>query len=369
MERFLQSFSWRIQAQNQLIIGAVLEMSHRSPVRVSILHMLPQLFDQREGPLAAAYQRAGLDYSLSNGIITRAQALTVFNYSARLLGVDAFSLTCASAADPARLGLLGLALTSGLTLRQCLQNLSRALPAFEAGATTILSVRGDEASLSHHLSGGDPNAAGFLYEGVAAFLVQAIRRLMGPGWRPTLVLFPHRPPPRVQPFEEFFGAPVRFEAAQTSIIRFPAAQLDKRVSSLQSNEALMWEQLQLGVREMASFELAGELLVGSCENIIDCMMMSGKVSLPAAARTLGLSARSMQRQLSALETSFEELTERRRRQKAVELLGNPNLRVAEVAIALGYSDSAHFIRAFRRWYGEPPAQFSLRSRMSARFFG
>lgn len=313
----------------------------------------------------AAYQRAGLDHSPSNGIITRAQALTVFNYSARLLGVDAFSLTCASAADPARLGLLGLALTSGSTLRACLQNLSRALPAFEAGASTILSVRGDEASLSHHLSGGDPNAAGFLYEGVAAFLVQAIRGLMGPGWNPTLVSFPHRRPPRVQPFEEFFGAPVRFEAAKTTVIVFSASQLDKPIGSSRSGEVLMWEQLQLAARELDSFELAGELLVSSCEKIIDCMMMNGKVSLPSAARTLGLSARSMQRHLSALETSFEELTERRRREKAVELLGNPNLRIAEVAIALGYSDSAHFIRAFRRWYGQPPAQFSLRSRIDA----
>jgi AraC-like DNA-binding protein len=340
-------------------------MSHRSPIRVSILHMLPQLFDQREAPLAAAYQRAGLVHSPENGIITRAQALTAFNYSARLLGVDAFSLTCASAADPARLGLLGLALTSGATLRQCLENLSRALPAFEAEAGTNLSVQGDEAFLTHCLSGGDLKAAGFLYEAVAAFLVQAIRALTGPDWRPTMVLFPHRAPTKLQAYEDFFGAPVRFEAAKTGVIRFPAAQLDKPVSSLRPDEALIWERLRSGARELDSFELAGEFLVGSCEKIIDGMMLGGKVSLPSAARTLGLSVRTMQRHLSGLDTSFEELTDRRRRQKAIELLANPNLRVAEVAVALGYSDSGHFIRAFRRWYGEPPAQYSLRRRIDA----
>lgn len=335
-------------------------MSHGSPVRASILHMLPQIFDQREGPLAVAYQRAGLDRSLNDGIITRAQALAVFNYSARLLGVDAFSLTCASAADPGRLGLLGLAMTSGLTLRQCIQNLSRALPAFEAGATTVLSVRGDEAFLRHHLAGGDPNAAGFLYEGVAAFLVQSIRGLMGPGWSPTLVQFPHRPPSKVRPFEEFFCAPVVFGAPNGAAICFPAAELDKRVSSFQSGNGLRWESVQIAAQEINSFELRGERLIDSCEKIIDGMMMSGKVSLPAAARTLGLSVRSMQRRLSALETSFEDLTERRRRQRAVELLADSNLRIADVALALGYSDTAHFIRAFRRWYGKPPAAFFSR---------
>jgi AraC-like DNA-binding protein len=317
--------------------------------------MLPGLFDRTNGHLALAYRKAGLDLSATPEIITRAQALAAFNASARMLGDDAFSLTCARAADPIRLGLLGTALTSGATLRHCLENLTRALPAFQADATTDLSVAGEEALIRHRLAGGDPQSAGFLYEAVAAFLVQSIRKLMGPGWNPSGVQFPHRRPARVQPFEEFFRAPVLFEMGDAGLIRLPAVELEMRVKALSPKDAVRWDGLATATRELESFELTGARLVAACENIIDYMLASGKVSLPAAAQSLGLTVRSMQRLLSLADTSFQALTEQRRRAKAMEYLVNPDLNIADVALALGYSDSAHFIRAFKKWHGVPPS--------------
>jgi hypothetical protein len=39
------------------------------------------------------------------------------------------------------------------------------------------------------------------------------------------------------------------------------------------------------------------------------------------------------------------------------LLENPDVKLIEVAFELGYSDPAHFTRAFRRWAGVAPREF------------
>ncbi|NLU38479.1 MAG: helix-turn-helix transcriptional regulator [Bacteroidales bacterium] len=43
--------------------------------------------------------------------------------------------------------------------------------------------------------------------------------------------------------------------------------------------------------------------------------------------------------------------------KAIELLENPGLNIDDIASQLGYTDSAHFSRAFRRIKGVPPGQY------------
>jgi AraC-like DNA-binding protein len=53
----------------------------------------------------------------------------------------------------------------------------------------------------------------------------------------------------------------------------------------------------------------------------------------------------------ARETSFSE---------AQRMLGDPDRRVIDVALDLGYSDHAHFTRAFERWTGIPPREFRRR---------
>ncbi len=339
-------------------------MSDRSPICASILHMLPQVLDQRDDVLALTYRRAGLDSPSDGGrceFVTRAQVLTAFSVSGRFLGDDAFSLTCAQAADPARLGLIGRTLMSGATLRECLQNHARAVPSFMAGSDVKLVVQGEQAIWSHCLVGSDPDAARFLYEAVFFFVVRMIRSLVGSEWAPSLIEFPHRPPPKTQRIEEFFLAPVKFGVGKAAVIKFPAADLESRISKFQFEQPHDWTSSELARRKLDLFCVDDAVLVQSIQRIIDVMTATGKISLPAAARTLGMSVRSVQRRLSMLGTSFEELTDLRRRKRAIEMLENPALRIADVALALGYSDSAHFIRAFYRWHGLSPTKFKSRS--------
>jgi AraC-like DNA-binding protein len=53
----------------------------------------------------------------------------------------------------------------------------------------------------------------------------------------------------------------------------------------------------------------------------------------------------------------QELLDKRRSLAAGHLLSNPETSITEVGFILGYSDVAHFTRAFHRWNGMSPAYF------------
>jgi AraC-like DNA-binding protein len=78
-------------------------------------------------------------------------------------------------------------------------------------------------------------------------------------------------------------------------------------------------------------------------------------SVEEVARQVHLSTRTLKRKLAAEGTSFTHVLEDVRRQRALLLLDDRDLGVAEIAARLGYSDVANFTRAFRRWTGTTPA--------------
>jgi AraC-like DNA-binding protein len=75
------------------------------------------------------------------------------------------------------------------------------------------------------------------------------------------------------------------------------------------------------------------------------------------AQKLGYSPRTLRRRLSELGTSFTEIMNEARLNKAVQLLDLNTLTTEDIAEKLGFSDDASFRRAFRRWTGTSPRRF------------
>ncbi|MFO1058866.1 MAG: AraC family transcriptional regulator [Dongiaceae bacterium] len=342
-------------------------MSDRAAARTSIIAALPGYLAERGVAPAPVLLRAGIPEDMVDGpagIVARAQLVAALDTAARLLGDETLGLRLGQRADARQLGPTGRALTVGTSFRQSLEGHVRFMPSLQAGVRLDLAVRDRFAAWRHELLGSDPAAVRILYEGAAAFLVTSVRRLLGPGWAPSLVRFPHPAPGDRRPYEEFFRAPVRFAAPGPSLVVFEAALLDRsplpavaaasRTSEDPGQEHDPWR------REIESFALSDAVLVGSLEAIIDGMMMLDRISLPGAAATLGLSVRTLQRRLGGLGLSFEALTEARRRRRAAELLADPGFRITDVALMLGYSEPAHLTRAFHRWHGVSPARYRRR---------
>lgn len=77
-------------------------------------------------------------------------------------------------------------------------------------------------------------------------------------------------------------------------------------------------------------------------------------TLEEAARTLGVSTRTLKRRLAAEQTTYRALVDEARREQAILLLRDRTRSLEDVATQLGYSDAANFSRAYRRWTGKPP---------------
>ncbi len=65
------------------------------------------------------------------------------------------------------------------------------------------------------------------------------------------------------------------------------------------------------------------------------------------AAALGMSVRTLQTDLRKAGTSLSELRQDIRRVLAIERVQTTNMKVAEIAVSLGYTSSSNFTRAFR----------------------
>ncbi|WP_245907059.1 helix-turn-helix domain-containing protein [Photobacterium sanctipauli] len=69
------------------------------------------------------------------------------------------------------------------------------------------------------------------------------------------------------------------------------------------------------------------------------------------AQLLGMTSRTLQRNLIAEGMTFREMHDAARRDLAIELLKEPELSAQEVAWRVGYDDLSNFNRAFKKWTG------------------
>ena len=86
-------------------------------------------------------------------------------------------------------------------------------------------------------------------------------------------------------------------------------------------------------------------------------LADGRPNINRAAEAAGMSVRTLQRRLGDLGLTYGQLRDEVRLETACRLLDGSEVSVAQTALALGYSDPAHFTRAFTRWTGSTPQAY------------
>ncbi len=99
---------------------------------------------------------------------------------------------------------------------------------------------------------------------------------------------------------------------------------------------------------------------GSLRQALTPYMREGHVTIQRAARITGLSTRTLQRRIAASGFTYSQLLDQARLELALPLLRNATVKLLDIAYDLGYSDPAHFTRAFRRWSGLTPSAYRER---------
>ncbi|MCF4615477.1 helix-turn-helix transcriptional regulator, partial [Acinetobacter baumannii] len=86
-------------------------------------------------------------------------------------------------------------------------------------------------------------------------------------------------------------------------------------------------------------------------------LSTGDFQQQDVAKSLGLSIRSLQRKLSAENTSYSELLDQTRHELALSYIKNSSHNITEIAYILGFTDVSSFTRAFRRWTDLSPIHY------------
>ena len=81
------------------------------------------------------------------------------------------------------------------------------------------------------------------------------------------------------------------------------------------------------------------------------------LDLETTAERLNMSRRTLIRRLKEAGSSFGELLDAHRFERATALLANPQVTATEAGYRLGYAEPANFTRAFKRWSGVTPGAY------------
>ncbi len=176
-----------------------------------------------------------------------------------------------------------------------------------------------------------------------AMIIDLVRCGAGSDWRPERLLVEGPPPAHAEELAALATGTVDFRAAADTIV-VPREIL---ALPLQAPERRLPEVTPLPTDD---FE-------GSVRRAIATLLEIGELTLPALAEVTGTSARTLQRRLALSGSNFGRLVDEARFDAARRLLQDDDISVTDVAAELGYTDSANFTRAFRRWAGVPPLGF------------
>ena len=187
-------------------------------------------------------------------------------------------------------------------------------------------------------------------------IVSICRWVTGENFPLTEVRFHHSEPVYLHEYERFFDCPLAFNYPENQII-FDKAILDRPLaSSLPAYHHHIGEKAAEQLEKLVSSYKVTRKVV----DYIEHHMGKSGIGIEDVARSLNMTPRTLQRKLKLENTSFVELRDRLRREKAQAYLLHSDISIGSLAILLGFSDVSTFYHAFKRWKGISPGEFRKR---------
>jgi AraC-like DNA-binding protein len=230
-------------------------------------------------------------------------------------------------------------LTEKPDLNQTLRHLCLSIGMIETGTRLTTHTGKNECRLRAELVGDLAYSPSSFLEGLLFNLVRLLN--MAGDTFPVQICLPHAAH-HVAAMEEIFNHPIRFNSDYAEIA-FDHEALTLPLARMQSTITPVSAQPEFTCREV--------------NRLIQSTIDFDRPTAQQVAQDLSINLRSMQRHLAAWGVTFEEMLDIYRQRRAVQYLNDNTYTITDIAQHLGYSDAAHFSRAFRRWYGMPPAAF------------
>jgi AraC-like DNA-binding protein len=198
----------------------------------------------------------------------------------------------------------------------------------------------------------DPLLYRFVTELQIATHISLHRDIMGDSFKPREISLRYGVCKDFQITPALVGCPVRFDQA-TNQIEFDSAFLD--AAPKLGNRTTYPSAIAL-CDDLIADLVSRSGAAGRVRSLLSTDV-SERPSFAAVAKRLKTTPRTLRRQLRSQNTSFRELSDEFRVHAALRYLRETTMTMEDIAFALGFSDSANFRHAFRRWTGKAPQEF------------
>ena len=188
---------------------------------------------------------------------------------------------------------------------------------------------------------------------IVPVMLRFIRGFLGPDWKPLSIEVGYPPPGHAPELESATETPWRFDRPCLAIL-MPATALMTEAGQAPAQSG---RQPLLGHADVVA-DSTHEMAYGPVADIASVAalrLLDGNSDIEGAARLLGSGRRKIQRRLEEQGLTYRALVTEIRMRRARSLIEGSEVSLKRIGSELGYSDPAHFTRAFARYYGFPPS--------------
>jgi AraC-like DNA-binding protein len=283
-----------------------------------------------------------LPFSDPDALVPRRSSLALVNQAARMTGDTCFGLHVGAAFSLDQGGAWAKAVQEAPTLRAALNVVCRRMHLLHTGTKVELHEGPRKTVLEFRFQGRTYENPRHFIEGSLAVALKVVQLAEDVA---VSAFFEHERPPDVLELERIYGPRIAFSRHTNGLI-LESARLDEPLSA-------------------KTFRKAGMPVPSECENLVQTVLQTieklmpyGRPTIQDTAAEVGLGVRTLERRLNDWGVPYKAFLDQVRRLRALDLLRTGRHSMTDIALLLGYSENAHFTRAFRRWTGMSPRRYA-----------
>lgn len=326
----------------------------RGYTRTAAFGPIANLVESQGGSITRVFNNVGLPLSLLANPdlpLPLVEQYRVLDEASREIGDPFIGASLGQLVNVKDLGAYGTWMCNAQTLANLIDRCERGIHRYLQTATRI-QLRVEENGAVFSIEFLDTRSEPWLQNELlgVSYLIDCVRQFTGRCWSPSLIRSTCAGAKNAAALEKIFRAPVQHGAA-ISAIEFDSALLTK--SRVQARN--------LPIRDEPALPNA-QCYREDTSAMIAIALLEKQPKIDWVASRMGVSRRSLQRALDHQGCSFSDILEELLKDRAIDQLRLSNQSITDIGLNLGYSDSAHFTRAFHRWTGMSPSLFRTKSR-------
>lgn len=247
-------------------------------------------------------------------------------------------------------GVLSLLLQHQPTLRQALAELKNYRHLLSDSVVIDITEHQQVAVVQCALVTGRTHPGRQPMELAVAALLSLCRHQLGAHWMPRRVHFAHAAPLSTVIHQRVFGPHLEFGSGFDGLV-LGTEELDR-------HRALSDPNMARYARDFIDLQPRGQTqkVSHAVHRAVHLLLPRGQHTIEQVAQQLGLSTRTLQRQLAEEGANFQSLVNDVRREQAQRLIEGQAHSITEVAHLVGFAETSAFSRWFGQQFGVAPSR-------------